>query len=472
MDSHKPLEQVHIFELLWRSACEVMLLLDNNGRIIEANDAAIISYGYDREKMLAMTLTDLGRGLTEFPQGQQVCCGLFEAVHYRSDGSSFPAELRFCEVEKDEQKRVFLIIRNIGERKRLENKLLSLSYAIEQSPTSVVITDTDGKIEYVNTKFCAVTGYSQEEAIGQNPRILKSGEQPPEVYKELWDTITSGGEWRGEFHNKKKNNELYWELASISAIRNTEGKITKFLAVKEDITDRKETETALQQAEAQLRQEVLLAGKIQRSFLPPALSNSKVTIQTVFEPYTLVSGDTFDFFWFDGGTKLVGYIVDVMGHGVATALQTSALRVLGRQVFEKAKPLAERVEELNRISTSCFTEDSFAALIAFELDFTHQTLTYVAAGINYFLAYSKQNTGVIKAPGTFIGMLPDGGFEQHRIEFSRGDNFYFMSDGLFDLISGYTLDVRSYQDTTERLSEFARSSKRTDDATAILIQIP
>jgi len=69
-------------------------------------------------------------------------------------------------------------------------------------------------------------------------------------------------------------------------------------------------------------------------------------------------------------------------------------------------------------------------------------------------------------------MLPDGGFEQHRIEFSRGDNFYFMSDGLFDLISGYTLDVRSYQDTTERLSEFARSSKRTDDATAILIQIP
>jgi PAS domain S-box-containing protein len=448
-----------------------MLLLDSHGRIIEANDAAMITYGYGQEILNSMTLADLSQGLDKMAMDQQTCCGLFEAIHFRSDGSSFPAELRFCELEQDEQKRIFVIVRNIADRKRLENKLLYLSYAIEQNPASVVITDTDGKIEYVNPKFCEVTGYSREEAIGQNPRILKSGEQPPEVYQELWATITAGGEWRGEFHNKKKNDELYWELASISAIRDIEGNITKFLAVKEDITERKETETALQQAEAQLRQELLLAAKIQRSFLPAGQSNHQVTIRTIYEPYTLVSGDIFDFFWLEGTTKLTGYIVDIMGHGVATALQASALRVLGRQVLQTASPLAERVSQLNRISSSCFTEDSFAAMMAFEFDFIHKTLTYVAAGINYFFACTPYRAGLIKTPGTFVGMLPEAEYEQHIMPFMTGDTFYFASDGLFELTDEAALNLKSYPETCEQLARIVCSQKRTDDATGLLIKI-
>ena len=137
---------------------------------------------------------------------------------------------------------------DITERKLAEEKLRKLSIAVEQSPAIVVITDTNGDIEYVNPKFTRVTGYTFEEAIGQNPRILKSGEQPPEVYKELWDTIISGMEWRGEFHNKKKNGEFYWEFASISPIKNEDGIITHFIAVKEDITERKQAEEKLKEA--------------------------------------------------------------------------------------------------------------------------------------------------------------------------------------------------------------------------------
>ena len=103
------------------------------------------------------------------------------------------------------------IARDISERKRIDEELRKLSRAVEQSPASIVITDTKGAIEYVNPKFVLITGYSLREAIGKNPRILKSGEKPSEEYKELWDIITSGGEWHGEFHNKKKNGELYWE---------------------------------------------------------------------------------------------------------------------------------------------------------------------------------------------------------------------------------------------------------------------
>lgn len=133
----------------------------------------------------------------------------------------------------------------ITERKRAEEELRKLFNAVEQSSCSIVITDREGNIEYVNPKFVRITGYAPEEVIGQNPRVLKSGEKPSEEYKYLWDTITAGGEWEGEFHNKKKNGELYWEYASISPIRNPAGAITHFVAIKEDITERKRTEEAL-----------------------------------------------------------------------------------------------------------------------------------------------------------------------------------------------------------------------------------
>jgi PAS domain S-box-containing protein len=117
---------------------------------------------------------------------------------------------------------------------------------VEQSPATVVITDTKGNIEYVNPKFTQLTGYTFKETIGKNPRILKSGKTPPEEYKQLWETINSGREWYGEFCNKKKNGELYWESASISPVRNTEGVITHFVGIKEDITKRKKMEETLQ----------------------------------------------------------------------------------------------------------------------------------------------------------------------------------------------------------------------------------
>jgi len=111
--------------------------------------------------------------------------------------------------------------------------------AIEQSSSSIVITDTSGIIKYVNPKFTCITGYTFEEAIGKNPRILKTGRTSIEEYKNLWETITSGKEWQGEFLNRKKNGEPYWDSASISPVKNSQGKITHFIALKKDITAEK-----------------------------------------------------------------------------------------------------------------------------------------------------------------------------------------------------------------------------------------
>jgi len=150
-------------------------------------------------------------------------------------------------------------IRKLNEdlEKRVEERtaeLRKLSEAIEQSPVTVMITDKKGTIEYVNPSFSEVTGYSAKEAIGQNPRIVKSENHPHTFYKDLWDTILSGRTWRGQILNRKKNDEEFWESTSISAIKNDQDEITHFVAVKQDITERKKAEEEIKNSQQRLAQ--------------------------------------------------------------------------------------------------------------------------------------------------------------------------------------------------------------------------
>jgi diguanylate cyclase (GGDEF)-like protein/PAS domain S-box-containing protein len=135
--------------------------------------------------------------------------------------------------------------REVDLHKLTADNLRKLSQAIEQSPVSVMITDLDGNIEYVNPEFIRVTGYDVDDVIGENPRIISSGETPSYQYKNMWHAITSGRSWSGELYNKKKNGELFWENVTISPIKNEEGESTHYLAIKEDITLRKDYEERL-----------------------------------------------------------------------------------------------------------------------------------------------------------------------------------------------------------------------------------
>ncbi|HNW51840.1 MAG TPA: PAS domain S-box protein [Prolixibacteraceae bacterium] len=149
---------------------------------------------------------------------------------------------------RDSAGRVYGLVgtgRDVTGKQRDHETIQKLSKSIEQSPSSIVITNVNGNIEYVNPQFTIITGYSAEEVIGKNPRILKSGEMPDEKYKELWDTISTGGVWRGEFHNRKKDGELYWEWATMTSIKDDQGEIINYIAIKEDISLRKQMETDL-----------------------------------------------------------------------------------------------------------------------------------------------------------------------------------------------------------------------------------
>jgi len=162
-----------------------------------------------------------------------------EEKFLRMDGKTIDVEIKAIPTVYERKLAVQLIIQDITERKKSEVKLRQLSQAVEQNPATIVITDPKGNIEYVNPKFHQTTGYTFEEVKGKNPRMLNSGHTKPDEYSDMWNSISDGKDWHGEFYSKRKDGSFYWEYASISPIINEKREITHYIAIKEDITDRK-----------------------------------------------------------------------------------------------------------------------------------------------------------------------------------------------------------------------------------------
>ncbi|MCP4254166.1 MAG: PAS domain S-box protein, partial [Candidatus Scalindua sp.] len=175
----------------------------------------------------------------------------FASFCRKKNGDCFYTERTSNMIKDEEGKAVRIegIIRDITESRKAKEQLRKLSQAVEQSPSSVMVTDNKGRIEYINPKFTQTTGYAPEDALGQTPSILQSGKTPLEEYRIMWETIKSGNEWHGEFCNKKKDGTLYWEHSSISSIKDSEGNIANYVSVNEDVTKRKRLEEMLIKSE-------------------------------------------------------------------------------------------------------------------------------------------------------------------------------------------------------------------------------
>jgi PAS domain S-box-containing protein len=248
------------YRLLFEASPLPMWVYDRETlRFLAVNQAAIAHYGYDLDEFLAMSVEQI-RPPEDVPalhahlaaQHANGAAGVWR--HRRRDGSLISVEIHSHAIEFDGRPARLVLVSDVTDRLAAEATARKLTRAVEQSPASVVITDPQGSIEYVNPRFTEVSGYTREEVMGRNPRLLKSGQTAPEVYRAMWSTLLGGSEWRGELHNRKKNGELYWELASISPLLDPQGRITHYLAVKEDITAAKQAQEALRAAQGQLQQ--------------------------------------------------------------------------------------------------------------------------------------------------------------------------------------------------------------------------
>jgi two-component system, cell cycle sensor histidine kinase and response regulator CckA len=250
------------FRLLYDEAPNGYQSLDDEGKIIDVNKAWLDITGYEKEEVIARWFGDFlpadqiphfQKCFNELKQTNEIQGSEFHIRRRDRAVITISMDGRACYDEEGTFKQAHCTIRDVTEHKRVEDRLHKLSQAVEQSPATVVITDTAGNIEYANPRFSQLTGYTAEEVHGKNHRILKSGHMNPAAYKSLWDTILAGEEWQGEFHNQKKNGELYWEKASISPIRNSAGEIISFLKVGEDITETRRALDELRAAEAMFR---------------------------------------------------------------------------------------------------------------------------------------------------------------------------------------------------------------------------
>ncbi|MCE1188544.1 MAG: PAS domain-containing sensor histidine kinase [Ignavibacteria bacterium] len=240
-------------------------LINSTFEVIQCTDAFLEIIGETRENLLYHSITgylaesDVELFITSCGNSNEIRSYNF----VNTGGTTHALQTKMATFSHRQHINVtFLHFEDITEQLNSSFENFRLKRILEQIPLSIVITDTLGNIEYVNPQFERATGYTMVEVLGQNPRILKSGEMSPEKYQHLWKVITAGKTWRGELHNKRKNGELFWEMASISVIRNEEGKIINYIALKEDITTRKIVYEQMIENEEQLRFMVEATGDV------------------------------------------------------------------------------------------------------------------------------------------------------------------------------------------------------------------
>ena len=283
-----------------KSINECVSITDLNNNLIFVNQSFLNTYGYHEHELIGKNISLVGseknaEGLLEEVHNSTLAGGWNgELINRKKDGTEFPIQLSTTVIYDKHNNPISMIgvASNITERKKIEFEIIKLNQAVIQSPASIIITDTNGNIEYVNPKASHTSGYAREELIGKNPRIFSSGIMSNEIYKSLWETITSGNEWRGEFQNRKRNGELYWEFTSISPIKDKTGIITNYIAIKEDITERKKLEDGLvkakEKAEAANELKDAFIANISHEIRTPlnGLLGMTAIIEEVFAKYT------------------------------------------------------------------------------------------------------------------------------------------------------------------------------------------
>lgn len=255
------LAELRLKENAIANSINATVMTNKDGVINYINKSFIKMWSYENEDEI------IGRSAVEFVESPQK---IFEAIEHlikynnwigevtavKKDGSKFIAHITASavNVNGNENLSLYASIIDMTEHKKYEKEIYKLAQTVEQNPVSILITDSKGNIEYVNKKFVELTGYTYEDVLNKNPRILQSGLTSRELYKSMWKALNEGKEWFGELQNKRKDGTYYWQALILSPIRDISGNIIHYLAIQRDITYRKSLELELEKYRAHLEE--------------------------------------------------------------------------------------------------------------------------------------------------------------------------------------------------------------------------
>ncbi len=329
----------------------VMLVIDpvGNQNILDANNSAVQFYGYSREKLLQMNMGHLN--IMQQHKREELMrkaikqnANYFQFKHILADGSLKDVEIFASPFEMNGEKRMFVIVHDISQRKKAEEQVTLLVTLVEQAAEGIIITDINGNIQYANPSFQHVTGYNEHELLGENCRLLKSGKHNEDFYRDLWDTILAGKKWQNIIINKRKNGELYHEKAVIFPIKNEDGVITNFAAILRDITQEQLLEAQVKQLQ---KMEAIgtLAGGIAHDF------NNILTVINGHAEMAMMRADK--------ESKVHHDLISILGAGKRAAKLTAQLLAFSRkQVHErKIVDINDIILNMDKIIRRLISED-------------------------------------------------------------------------------------------------------------------
>lgn len=358
-----------------------------------------------------------------------------------------------------------------------------LAQVVEQTADSVMVTDTQGYIQYVNPAFEATTGYSRQEVLGKTPRILKSGRHDAEFYRQLWSRLAEGRSFKGMIINRKKTGELYWAQQAITPMQDESGRLTHFVSVLQDITQlRKE-----QEHEFQLQ----LAREVQQRFYRAAPMLPGFDIGAEAHPAYETGGDYFDFIAMADGSVVIA-VGDVNGHGFSSALIMALTRAYLRSFAAMQLELDEILARVNQVLLQDLERGQYVTLALARLNPHQRTLSYASAGHvpGYILSETGEVKRILDSTGPPLGLFPESNFPlQRAIGLDPGETALLITDGITESTTPEgdqfgalrVLDyVRTHRhDSAQQIANgiyqaaraYVRNDPQEDDITSVVIKV-